>query len=224
VISARVRDLATLTAGAAVSTWGSWTSASPNQPTYQLGTDSKYEVAFDRTLGQYMDGGSRTFNFGTNEGFTFVTHFKFTGTANTNEAIFASGPVITGNSGSNSIQIFRGTNGLRILAQDNTGTFIINLSNTSARPIAQDTWVVAAFRYRRVAGTGYCQILQNNVLDTEQNMGAVTVSNRTNQRTYIGKSYWNETNGFTGSMRFAGMWDRALTDAELTGLYTSLTS
>ena len=223
VISARVRDLATLTAGAVVSTWGSWTSASPNQPTYQLGTDGKYEVAFDRSLLQFMNAGTRTFNIGTNAGFTIVTHFKFTGAAVSNESLFS---MSTATSSGDFL-------GLRRYGLAQNARFTINVGSTtivnigSAASISQfgaDVWAVVAVRYLRIAGVGYVQLLVNNVKTSEQNIGAVTLANRTDTMTYLGKSTYTTGEGFNGSMRFAGMWDRALTDAELTGLYTSLTS
>jgi hypothetical protein len=221
VISARVRDLSSLTAGAVVSTWGSWTSSTGTQPTYVLGTDGTYEVAFDRTLGQFLDAGTRTFNIGTNEGFTIALQFKFTGTAQTNERLFEVGiPDVNAN---NALGIATNQlSALRILVGVPGAGFVINL--ISATLIPRNTWTVVAFRYRRVVGTGYCQYFLNNVLDTEQNIGASTIPNRVASLTYVGRSTWSTSYNFTGSMRFAAMWDRALSDNELTGLYTSLTA
>jgi hypothetical protein len=222
VVSARVRDLATLTAGAVVSTWGSWTSSTGTQPTYVLGTDGKYEVAFDRTGPQYMDAGPRTLNIFTNGGFTMVVQFKFTGTGITNEPIFVVGSVL--NAFSNQISLLRGPNtSLRVLGGDG-GVYPLNFNGGA---VAQNTWVVVAVRYLRIDGVGYGQTYQNNVKVAEQNIGATTFANRTNAKILLGADVATAPTSdqeFNGSMRFAGMWDRALTDAELTGLYTSLTS
>jgi hypothetical protein len=219
VISARVRDLATLTAGAVVSTWGSWTSASPTQPTYQLGTDSKYEVQFDRTLGQFLDAGTKTFNIGTNAGFTIVTQFKFTGVIETNEPLFSMSNVV---STSEFLGLRRQVTSTALRFSLNiAGSSIVNFNMPN---IEQDQWYVAAIRYIRIAGVGYVQGFRNGTKGTDLNIGATTIPDRTDTMTYIGKYTYNATNMFTGSMRFAAMWDRALTDNELTGLYTSLTS
>jgi hypothetical protein len=203
--------------GAVVATWGAWTSTSPTQPTYVLGTDSKYEVAFDRSLNQFMHAGSRTFNIGTNEGFTMAVHFKFTGTALASEVILEVGDNFATRLG---LLRYSNTTGLRVLASDG-GAYIINMSGGN---VPQNTWCVAAARYLRLENVGYAQLFVNNTKVAEQNLGATTLANRTNAKTYLGQAVGGAGYEFNGSMRFAAMWDRALSDAELTALYSSLTA
>jgi Concanavalin A-like lectin/glucanases superfamily len=218
-VSARVRDLSTLAAGAVVSTWGSW--AATSQPVYALGADATYEVQFDRSVPHYMDSGTATYNIFTNAGFTMVVFFKFTGTAVTNEPILVNGTVL--NAYSNQLSLIRGpVQSLRVLAGDG-GLYHLNFSGGT---VPQDTWVVAAVRYLRVDGVGYGQLFINNVKVAEQNIGATTFANRTS-KTYLGADVATPPTAdqeFHGSMRFAAMWDRALSDQELTALHTSLTT
>jgi hypothetical protein len=217
VISARVRDLSSVANGAVVATWGAWTSISPTQPTYALGTDSKYEVAFDRSLGQFMDSGTRTFNIGTNEGFTMAVHFKFTGTALVSEVILEVGDNFATRLG---LLRYGNTTGLRVLAGDGVGGLI----SFNGGSVAQDTWCVAVMRYLRIDNVGYAQLFINNIKVVERNLGATALANRTHAKTYLGQAVGGTGYEFNGSIRFAAMWDRALSDTELSSLYTSLTA
>jgi hypothetical protein len=217
IISARVRDLSVLAANAVVSTWGSWTASAGTQPTYITGTDGKYEVAFSGALTQYLDAGPRVCNFATNEGFTIVLYFKFTSTDG-NQVLFNC------EQGGALIRIRRaGFTDPRIYFQggnpSNTWTGSYTGGPWFTGTVWQtNVWNVAVYRYRRVNGTGFLQYIHNNVLNAELNMGASAFENAAYTTPRLGSST------FTGSMRFAAMWDRALSDAELTGLYTSLTT
>lgn len=219
VVTARIRDLSALAGGAAVSTWGSWSQATAgNQPVYALGTDSKYEVAFDPDLGHFLDAGTRTFNVSTNQGFTMAVQFKFTG------AVITSGSVFTIGSGSDATQMIRllrngSAASLRVLGGDG-GSFTLSMTGGS---VPQDTWVVAVVRYLNVGGTYYLQMYVNNTKVVETTV-TTPLLNRTNTMTYLGRVPGASTSDFRGSMRFAAMWDRPLSDAELTSLYTSLTA
>lgn len=222
IIAARVRDLSSLTNDAVVATWGSWTSASPTQPTYvAAGVDGKPEIAFDRSLPHYMTAGTRTFACGTNEGFTIVIHFKFTGTLLGSERLIEIGPTNGTSQSPKSIRLFRSGTTSRLRCTDLTSSSS-RFDITSTVDAITDVWTVVAVRYRRAAGVGYCEMFFNNTQVAVENMGASLVPDRTDTLTYLGRSTWNDTSNFNGSMRFAGMWDRALSDAELTGLYTSL--
>jgi hypothetical protein len=210
VISARVRDLSALANGAVVSAWGSWTSASPNQPTYALGTDGTYEVQFDRTLGHFMNAGSRALNVRTNGGFTIVLYMNnSTASPASSEHILSIG----GTAGINTINIIRAASNLRIL--DPSYFQFYSTGNLSGG----NKWVVAAYRY---TNNGFCDLFINNVLNTSQ--AVPDMPDRTLTQVYIGKATYSELYAWSGSLRFAGIWDRALSDNELTGLYTSLTA
>jgi hypothetical protein len=103
----------------------------------------------------------------------------------------------------------------------------ISVFNQSNIPFPQNTWGVVAVRYRRVDGIGYVGVYRNDEilnLGPGINIGATTFDNRTDTMTYLGRATYTTSLYFNGSMRFAAMWDRALSDAELTGLYTSLTT
>lgn len=180
-----------------------------NRPTYVPAdaTDGRPAIAFDRTSTQYLTGDSMTFNCGTNGGLTAVVMVKLSGTPSSYENVFF---------GINS------ESGYYILCERNNarnqlGFYVRNAttlvaSGFTSTTLSQERWYVLAFRVRSVAGTWTAQCYENGVL-TDSMTPTAAIADRTWTWFSVGAQPWGPLNG---AMRYLGLWDRPLTDAELT--------
>lgn len=198
------------TYGNTVTQWGSTAQTNlGNRPTYiQVDPlDEKPAIAFDRTALQHLQKDAVTLNCETNGGLTFVAMFKFSGTPGSYEDIFYAGTLLA----ANTIDFAR-------ILTNNTVTFAIRNGSTSLvarsiQNIPQNQWNVIAYRYLQVAGTWTLQAFRNDVKDGETtSTGPIT--NRT-VPVFIGRQTSSTLYHFNGSVRYLGVWDRPLTDAEL---------
>lgn len=183
-----------------------------NRPTYVARDpiDAQAAIAFDRTATQHLVGSPVTLNCTTNGGLTMVIMFKFSGTPTSYEI-----PLWLSNAGyddriniernilASSINIF-GTNG---------DTYIF----AATIPVPQDTWTLLAFRHRLIGGQWTLEVFKNGVqLNNGVPYTNTSLTNRTMNNVVVGKSSASASNYvFTGSIRYAGVWDRPLSDAEL---------
>jgi len=185
-----------------------------------LASSSIPYVSFERT--QFLDAGARTLSIGTNGGFTCVVSMRFTGaTADslTNfERLFGFG-----NSGTS---VFRVEAGRWYTPNTNLFFSIADASGTETQlttataPVTPNEWGVFAFRY--IASSATMQILKSNaVIATLSSVPAFT--DRTVPVSYVANGPLS-ARLLSGDMRAMYIYDRALSDAEMTALYTSLTT
>jgi hypothetical protein len=175
--------------------------------------DGKPAIAFARANLQHLRGPPVTLNCGTNGGLTVVCMFKFTGTPNAYEM-----PLFLSNSGNNAnddrINIERANlaAGVNFWIQ-NGGTGVAGA--TSTIPVAQDQWTILAFRYVQIAGTWTLQIFKNGAQLANGSASAqVPMTNRSMSNIVVGGRSTG-SNMFNGAIRYLGVWDRPLSDAEL---------
>jgi hypothetical protein len=186
-----------------VTNWGITSQPTlANRPTY-VNTDpldGKPAIQFDRTALQSLSGTPITINCETNGGLTFIIMFKFTGTVSNYE-----GPFYSAANGGN-FYLERGAVGNSItfaLRNDATALTNVKILNT----VLQEQWNVFAFRYVQIAGTWTLQGFRNGVKVVESTAANPLINHTMSP--YIAR------NNFNGSMRYLGVWDRPLSDAEL---------
>jgi len=197
-----------------VSAWGttrSFTQATEaNKPTYFAtgGYNNGPYVFFNRTNSAYLNAGSQTMNMSTNGGFTAVCLIKFTGALDYWERIFDFG---------------NGPNSNNLILARHSNTFNYNFSMYDPRielvtwnenPIVQEVWNVVTVRY--IPNSKF-QIFKNNVVISEVAI-STNYTNRTFANTFIGRSNWSDPY-LNAQMSKLFIYDRALSDSEMTNLY-----
>ena len=203
-----------LTSSAAVPSWGGFAQATPgNRPVYVAtgGLNNTGYVSFTGASSQFLDAGPRRLNIATNGGFTAVVHMRFNA-GNAYERLFAFGSAGTD---TNSVQVMRWTNPSNINFRMGNNFQV----TTTTQPIVNGEWAVYAFRYS--AATGTMQVFKNNV-----SIATIT-SVPAHGDIFLPFSMigWGPYASLylTGDIRSFRVWDRALSDTELTAQYTGLT-
>lgn len=173
-------------------------------------------VSFVRPSTQFANGGTRTFSCGTNGGFTALAAMRFTGNATiTNERIFDFQ-----SSGSDIMQLYRVSTTANIgLNLYNSVTPTVGLGSTSS-PIVQGEWAVYACRMTNA--TGIATIFKNNV-SIGAASGVTSLTNRTLTSTLLANTVQSAGTSNIDVQSFV-VYDRALTDAEMTQAHTFLTT
>jgi hypothetical protein len=195
-----------------VTNWGITSQPTlATRPTYVTTDplDGKPAIAFDRTALQHLRSTTPvTFNCGTNGGMTLTIMLKFSGAVENFECPIFMAP------GGVSDAIWIERNGLQSLM-----TFYIRngatvLKSASGISISQDQWYIFSFRYLNIDGTWYLQVFRNGVkLSESSSTGPMT--DRTLSIVNIGRQLSATQYHLTGSIRYLGVWDRPLSDAEL---------
>lgn len=204
-----------------VSSWGRsrlFTQATTaNQPTFfnTGGYQNRPYVFFNRTNSEHLAGGNLTLNLQTNSGFTMMGLIKFTGTAGSWERVFDFG------NGSANNNLFLGrittTTNFRFEVYNSTTPSTVDTTST---PIIQDKWIICGVRYNRTA-TRIEIFVDNNLI--AQKSSTIILTDRTITNTYIGRSNWGDAylNALIDSIY---MYDRFLSDTEMTYLYQEIAS
>jgi Concanavalin A-like lectin/glucanases superfamily len=190
-----------------VPTWGPTAqTVLANRPTYvsRDPTDGEPAIAFDRTVTQSLKYSSAIpFNCLTNGGLTAVVHVKFTGTPASYENVFIGTSAIGD-------AIFMERN----VTNNYFGFYVRNgstlIAYATVTDISQNTWYILSFRLRQVAGVWTPQAYKNGVLSSS---AAVTFGDVTDR--ILTSFIVSNNGGLNGSIRFVGVWDRPLSDAEL---------
>jgi hypothetical protein len=171
--------------------------------------DGKPAIAFDRTAVQHLRGPPVTLNCETNGGLTIVLMFKFSGAIGTYEI-----PLWLSNVGYNDrIDIERSSTASAVAFLVSNGSTLV--TTTGSIPVAQNVWTLLAFRYIQIAGTWTLQVFKNGEqLANGISSAQIPITNRSMNDVIIGRRNTGE-NVFNGSIRYAGVWDRPLSDAEL---------
>lgn len=181
-----------------------------NRPTYVHTDpiDAKPAIAFDRTALQSLSGSPMTLNCGTNGGFTSVIMMKATNVIESYETVYE----FTSQSGTSQISLAR-----QVATGDFRFQFTTNSSSAQRTiPLSQNQWSILACRVTVSGGTWTAQLFKDGV----QTGAALTLSTPLLDTTFttvgIGRSLYSTTlYRFTGSIRYLGVWDRPLSDAEL---------
>ena len=165
-------------------------------------------VQFNRTSSQYINKGASTLNAGTGGGFTCLAMMRFTGTPGSNERIFDLGNA----NGSNTVVLHRSgtTTGLAFVYYINVSPAV---TLTATATITQGEWAVFACRMNN--STGLAQVFKNNVVAASAS-GISAMGNRSFVAMAIGKSWWATDAYLNGDIKTLVMYDRSLTDAEMT--------
>lgn len=207
-------DLINVGNGNAVSDWNGYAQGtSGNRPVYYdrggFTNDMGY-VNFTRSSGQFLDGGSRTFNIATNGGFSMVCLVQFSSPANWDRIVdFGNGAgnasIIVHGSGANGLTfyLFEGTTGYGI---------------TAASAYTANEWCLFTCRYR--TSDNYAEIRKNGVLLISGTFAAM--SNRTLSNCYIGKSNYSGEVTLDGKISGLYMFDRYISDIEMVALANGL--
>jgi hypothetical protein len=193
-----------------VTNWGSTSQTNvTNRPTYVTKDplDGTPAIQFDRTAVQSLQGTPVTMNCETNGGLTILLMFKFTGSPLSYEV-----PLwLTSSSGVtfDRINIERVVLSSRIRLTIQNG---YNIIATGDIDVVQNTWNVIAYRHLNIVGQWTLErFLNGNKIGLGQTFSNIAITNRTlyNVLVGVGGAYFN------GSIRYLGVWDRPLSDAEL---------
>ena len=201
-----------------IATWGNDRSfvqtTNANQPTYisSNGYNNAPYIKFDRRNSAFLDAGNQTLNISAGGGFTTMCLIRFTGAGGATglwERIFD----FLGNSSTSSLLLYRNsyTQNLQFSIVNPT----TNNATTVNSPIIQDTWIVVAGRYIKQSRF---QLYVNNLL-WSNNITANDLSDRTVVNSFIGKSVASSDAYLNASISKLFMYDRALSDTEMTNLY-----
>jgi len=200
-----------------IATWGSTTqtfiqTTETNKPTYFTtgGYNNGPYVYFNRLNSNYLNAGTRTLNISTNGGFTSVCLIKFTGSVGASERIH--------DLGNNAYDMNLAFN--RLGTSQNFGLDIYNSSsteyvNSANNEIVQEEWMVLAVRYIKQSKI---QAYKNNVMLIDKTI-TTDFTDRTITNTYIGRSNWTNDAYLNAHISKLFIYDRALTDTEMTTLY-----
>lgn len=209
-------DLINVGNGNVVSDWNGYTQGtSGNRPVYYdrggYTNDMGY-VNFTRSSGQFLDGGSRTFNIATNGGFSMVCLVQFSSPANWDRI------VDFGNGAGNSSIILHGSAArtLYFYMFEGTTPYSINVANA----YSTNEWCVFTCRYR--TSDNYAELRNNGILLTSGTFGAM--SNRTLSNCYVGRSNYTGEVTLDGKISGLYMFDRYISDIEMVALGNSLTT
>jgi len=115
-------------------------------PTYNPsgGPNGKGHVNFDRSIPQYLNGGSRTLNIGTNGGFSVVIIMRFNSLGPEFEALIGWGT--SSNPYNNpSFGVYRHTRMLLVEINTNNGNYVHNSDNNYE--IVGNEWITMSFRF-----------------------------------------------------------------------------
>lgn len=197
--------------GSGVSAWGTPTALTQAtesaKPTYDAAGHVSFNAANSTNLSATL-----TLNPVSNGGLTVIAHMRRTATMTTSFVLNTS-------------------IGLQFQQYFSTLAFGLNSSSgmiatTTNGPVVLNEWAVFAARYTHATST--VQIYKNNVAQPTsgslvQNMAA-NIYNAT-QTVYVGGQQQGATGYFfTGDIRSVQVWDRALSDAEMTSVYAQMTS
>ena len=169
-------------------------------PTYNAagGPNGKGHVSFDRTKSQYLDAGSRTFNFATNGGVTIVAVVRFTQNAGFYEMILDMG-----NSNNN--------NNILISRAGYTANLHVDFVNGGSQicgwdpigVIVQNSWLTLVVSYQ--SSTNMCSVTANGVVSNR--IASSPLTDRTVSKTWIGQGLNMES------------WGGAYLNADLAGVF-----
>lgn len=189
-----------------------------NMPTYS--TSSSFKdipyMSFNRSSSQHFNGGSKTLNIATNGGFTALALVRFTGSVGSSERIFDFG---IGQNNTNALFARNGTTGNVRFALLNSSTTYLLDSTTS--PVVQNEWAVYGCRYN--GSTRLAEIFKNGVQIASTTFGAA-ITDRTATTSYIGRSLWAADAYTNADIGFLYMYDKYLSDADLSTLYNTVTT
>jgi hypothetical protein len=204
----------TLANGASVSNWSGFTQGTTaNQPVYYNsgGFNGMPYVRFTGANSQWIAGGlSGDFNIGTNGGYTVLALFKFNGPIVNFEQILQFGG--SGN------RFFLGrlntTGNVYVSQNDGTERWV------EAIPVSQNEWTVISHRFNST--TNLAQMYKNNILTKSVTIPG-TFGNTIITDSQIGRL---GANNLYSNMDLGGVYvyDRPLSDTELTTAYNNLTS
>jgi hypothetical protein len=194
-----------------VSNWNGYTSMT-NQPKYfksgGLRNDTGY-INFNRN-GQHLDGGSKTLNIATNGGFTSICLVQFAGTPGYFERVYSFGQHLLCRDDTSSRIMFN-------LSNNENYNFVVSISSPNGT-IVQGEWALFACRYR--SSDNYCEIRKNGILLTSGNGGSVI--DRTVSYSRIGTEYIGSHEDFSGNIAGIYIYDRYVSDTELSALSNAL--
>jgi hypothetical protein len=202
-----------------VSFWNGFTQETDaNRPVYKSfgGLNNIPFVSFTQANSHFVNGGRKSLQIATNGGFTCIVLARFTGTATSYERLidFSTG------AGNDSVMISRNSTNAEFEFAIYSGT---NLSFAlTGGKINQNVWRVYAFRYTHSSKKR--EIIVNNVSITDNSNALTTdVTNRTVTQSYIGRNFsGTSTQYFNGDIGALYVYDRALSDTELTTMHEFL--
>ena len=173
-------------------------------------------IEFTRANTQYMDGGSRVLNIGTNGGFTAIVYCAFTGTAGSWERIFNF--FSTADTRSGDISFTRNGTSTNLVFEISNGATYIS-SATATGVITQNEWAIFTARYND--STKVYEIFKNGIL-VGSGTGATAITDRTATFSYVGRSQYS--GDAYSSINHAGMYvyDKFLTHTEISTISNHL--
>jgi hypothetical protein len=192
---------------ASLTTWDDFTASSALTVT----TDGPVPfISFDRSLSQYMDGGSQTIQVSL--GFTVMCVVRFTNPGNYERIIdFGSGAynnnIIFSRSATDTAMYLGIVEG----STYNTNHFVIGSM------IDENAWVVVTGVYS--ASDMKMHIYKNGNLVASKD-APLAFSDRTVTNTYVGESHFTTSAFFEGDMKYIGCWEQALSAADVGHMYT----
>jgi hypothetical protein len=145
------------------------------------GPSGNGDVSFQKSNGQYLDGGPRSWNINTNGGFTFVAVAKFVGPAVGFETLFA---ICKLGSLGNSIRIIRVNGGTVLRIQINNGQEEACWAELG-QALIQDTWLHIVVRYKSADKKVYMSSNGRTSISTCNKYAL----DRQNSASFVGKNY-----------------------------------
>lgn len=180
--------------------------------------DQQPVIRFSRDDSQhYVASASQTFNMTTNGGFTAMVHMRFTGTAASWERIFDFANL------DKTLNVYLGRNLATTALQFGfVDAGVTTTANSATGVIVQDEWAVFTVVYNLAAAT--MTVYKNNVASGTPTSSVTGRVNRTINTCYIGRSHYALSGDayLNGDIRALYVWDRALTSAEMNGVYAGL--
>lgn len=219
-VSFDVRSLLGATTGNSIFQFSGFTQGTVTaQPTYSA-VNNPYNglpyLSFNRTNSQFLARSSTTLNIQTNGGFTAMALVRFTGSVGVWERIFDFGS----GAANNNLVFARSvsTNNLHFAALNASTEY--NVTSTT-NPIVQGEWAVFGCRYNGT--TRLAELFKNGTLVGSTTFSAA-ITNRTTTINYIGRSNWGQDAYLNGDLASLYAYDRFLSDADLTTLYSLITT
>lgn len=199
-----------------------------NNPVYKILSGSNTAITtppyieMTRASSQYLDGGARTLNIATNGGFTAIIYCAFTGSAGNYERVFDFTSSTTDNAINNDISLFRNaTNTLLGCNVANGATWLTgpNTFTTGSGTIVQNTWYVLCVRYTH--SSKLLEIIQNGITLNSMTL-ASQLTDRTFNRTFIGRSEYTANAYSSINISGAYFYDSYLTDIQVSAISNHL--
>lgn len=192
-----------------------------NAPTFD--TTNTRSVVFNRTASNYIQFPPQTFNVYT-KGFTAIVKFTFTGTMGFWERIFDFGDgapfnnILLGRRQTNAYLSFQ-------IFQLNSTTNVVPTISSLETLIYQNAPITAIARYDPFTNGGTYSLWYDGILSATASNQQINVGgDRTINTCYVGRSRWSPDAYLNANIDTLAIYNRALTDKEMTDAFAVLLS